>query len=650
MRLQLSALAFGVLFGILVAACGPSKPACGPGTCPGCCSVSTGMCETGVSLAACGKDGQSCAVCQLGLTCQFGQCQGTQTTTGGGSSGVGGGSAGGSSMTGGGSSGGTGGGSGGGTAVGGGSGGGTAVGGGSGGGTVTGGGSAGGSAAGGGTTGPMPTTITSIQQGVISLGTCVQVSGVAMSAVFPDGDDAVVDGGVRTPRPAFYLSEKNLTTTTPFSGIEVVSTLTTPPTASIGDDLVVIGEYFENFNNSTLRLTPTCGAVTRVGATTVPQPAVVTLAQVGQSGGSPGCPVTGAAWVDGANAEEYEGVLVRVQTGTVSAGRDSFGVFEVASGSDKLQVSTSFGLTANPAIGGVVSSLTGFGHFSFCRRKLRPRTDADVTITAGATCGGAARTNHLVVTEVAVTPTPGEFVEVWNPTSAAISLTNVYVYNATFQAGDGGTSCSYPLAVSGGACGTGFSDFNLRFPAGATIAPGEFQTIALTGAANYCGFFSCQSSRPTYEVAGLGQPDDPLVANMLGDFDNRATVFVAPDGGSGLGLLSNTGEELVLYSWDGFSSTVQDIDYVLWGASISYRTDKTGLPGYLPDTPVTAQRSAAGAPTASTSYQRVCTNEGTERRTGGNGLTGHDETSEDLDVTWLLQAQTPKAQTNGASP
>jgi hypothetical protein len=46
----------------------------------------------------------------------------------------------------------------------------------------------------------------------------------------------------------------------------------------------------------------------------------------------------------------------------------------------------------------------------------------------------------------------------------------------------------------------------------------------------------------------------------------------------------------------------------------------------------------------------VCTNESTERKTGGNGLTGHDETSEDLDVSWALQAPTPRAQTNGAVP
>lgn len=525
-----------------------------------------------------------------------------------------------------------------------------------GGGAATGGGVAtgGGFVTGGGTTssdgGTLLSTITAVQQGTITPGSCVQVSAVAMSAVFSDPDDAIImDGGTRTPRSAFYISEKNLTTTAPNSGIEVVSTLTAAPSVAVGDDLVVTGEYFENFNNSTLRLTPACCAVTRVGATTVPQPAVVTLSEIGQSGGSSGCPVSGAAWVDGTNAESYEGVLVRIQSGTVSAGRDSFGLFELSSGADKVQVSTSFGLTANPALGGSVTSLTGFGHFSFCRRKLRPRSDSEVTITSSSACGSGTRANHLVISEVVVTPTPAESIEVWNPTSTAISLSNVWLYNATFVA-DGGTSCFYQLAPTGGACGTTFNDFNLRFPAGASIAPGEFQTIALTGAANYCGFFSCLSSRPTYEVAATGFADDPLVANMLGDFDSRAVVFVSPDGGSGQGLLSNGGEDAVLYSWDGVASTVQDVDYVIWGTTPTYRTDKTGVPGYLADTPSSSQRPMTGTPSATLSYQRVCTNEGAERKTGGNGLTGHDETSEDLDLTWVLQAPTPKAQTNGASP
>ena len=80
--------------------------------------------------------------------------------------------------------------------------------------------------------------------------------------------------------------------------------------------------------------------------------------------------------------------------------------------------------------------------------------------------------------------------------------------------------------------------------AGATIAAGEFQTIALTGAPNYCSFHSCVTARPTYEVAGAGQVDDALVPNMLGDFDNRASVFAGADGGSGQGFLTNGGDRI----------------------------------------------------------------------------------------------------------
>ncbi|MDP3506244.1 MAG: hypothetical protein Q8S33_38245 [Myxococcales bacterium] len=661
---------------VLAVSCGPTKPACGPGTCQGCCSTSTGQCEAGMSLAACGKNGTTCSVCQLGATCQFGQCMGNSSSSGGGSGSTGGGfvtgggAAGGGFVTGGGATGGgfvtgggasgggsvTGGGAtGGGFVTGGGASGGSVTGGGTtGGGFVTGGGASGGSVMGGGTggSGPRSTTITAVQTGLVGLGECVRVTGVAMSAVFSDPDDAVVlDGGARVPRQAFYLSERGLSITVPHSGIEVVSTLAAPPTAAVGDDLVVVGEYFENFDNSTLRLTPTCGSVTRLGATTVPQPAFVTIAAVGQSGGSPGCPVLGSPWFDGTSAEAYEGVLVRVQSGAVSAGLDSFGAFEVSSGGDKVLVSNHFGLTTNPSLGGAVTSITGFGHFSFCRRKLRPRNDAEVVIGAGALCGSGARTNHLVISEVAVTPTAGEFIEVWNPTAAAISLTTVRVYNASFPGSDAGVACQYPFVVSGGACGTGpFGDFNLQFPAGATIAPGEFQTIAITGAPNFCTSHSCATARPTYELVGVGQVDDPLVANMLGDFDNRAGNFVGVDGGSGLGFLTNGGEEVVLYSWDGVSSTVRDLDYVIWGTGFSYRVDKSTLPGYQPDTAIGLQRPAVGAASANASYQRVCSNESAERKTGGNGVTGHDETSEDLDVSWALQTPTPRAQTNGALP
>ena len=41
---------------------------------------------------------------------------------------------------------------------------------------------------------------------------------------------------------------------------------------------------------------------------------------------------------------------------------------------------------------------------------------------------------------------------------------------------------------------------------------------------------------------------------------------------------------------------------------------------------------------------------GTEVKTGGNGITGHNETSENLDGTWVVRDPTPKAATVGAMP
>ena len=72
-------------------------------------------------------------------------------------------------------------------------------------------------------------------------------------------------------------------------------------------------------------------------------------------------------------------------------------------------------------------------------------------------------TDHLVVSEFAVTPTAGEFIEIHNPTTAAVSLTDVYLTDATFAGG----STYYYQIVTGGGGGGGFGDFHARFPNGA---------------------------------------------------------------------------------------------------------------------------------------------------------------------------------------
>jgi hypothetical protein len=514
----------------------------------------------------------------------------------------------------------------------------------------------------------MDTTVSGIQNNTIPPGACVRVSVVAMSVVFDDRDDTFLLDGGRIARKAFYVSETGLTTTAARTGIEVVvNTDVTPPTVAPGDALTIEGEYNENFNNSTIRLSRVCGSVVKTGTATMPAPLTVTIGEAGQSGGSSGCPPSGAAWIEGTRSEELEGVLIKVTTGQVSQARDSFGQFEISDGTGKLQVSPHFGVSAAPNVGDTIGAtgVTGFSHFSFCRRKLRPRSDSEIGITTAApNCGSAAKADHLLITEVRVGGSGSEFVEIHNPTSGSIDLSDYYLYNATFSpSADGGTDggtqtpCRYYNTPSGTQCGTTNNDFALQFPAGAMIAAGEYQIVAVTSAANYCASNSCPNlaAKPNYEIpppAGCGSlADDAEVPNMRGNFDSSAANYCPQDGGTTFfGMLTGSSEEIVLFKWASADAKVTDVDYFVWGTSTSVRTDKTGVSGYVADTAVDQQHANTGSASNSQSFQRICMNEGSETRASGNGISGNDETSENLDVTFVISVPTPKAATVGATP
>ena len=79
-------------------ACTPKPPATCADTCSGCCD-SSGACQGGNDIAACGTAGFTCQTCMSGSTCNFGNCV-VQTATGGG--GTTGGGSGGGGVTGGG--------------------------------------------------------------------------------------------------------------------------------------------------------------------------------------------------------------------------------------------------------------------------------------------------------------------------------------------------------------------------------------------------------------------------------------------------------------------------------------------------------------------------------------------------------------------
>ncbi len=142
-------------------------------------------------------------------------------------------------------------------------------------------------------------------------------------------------------------------------------------------------------------------------------------------------------------------------------------------------------------------------------------------------------------------------------------------------------------------------------------------------------------------------PDFALVGSVSGGTLAMEEAFSTSIGAGP--TLSNAGEVVILLHWDGTSDLLQDVDYLLWGDKVE-ASDKTGVTvgssTYLPDTPVADQDVVANdGHSNGDSFQRSDLLEGAEILTGGNGIIGHDETSEDLSNTWKEAAVTPGAAT-----
>jgi len=253
----------------------------------------------------------------------------------------------------------------------------------------------------------------------------------------------------------------------------------------------------------------------------------------------------------------------------------------------------------------------------------------------------------LLITEFTVTPTDGEMVEFYNPGPNAVDLTDYYVSDATFA---GGGTFYYNIVI-GAPGGGGFGDFSARFPAGASIAPGEYQTVAFADADGADGFLSTYGVLPTYECIGNAVPpfNDPTVADML---------EAVPGSINGGGGLTNSGEFCTIFYWDGNSDLVTDIDYVMWGDAAE-AVDKTGVSidgpdadtlasTYLNDT-ATGSQQFMTAPSFGNSAQRLMMSEGVEITLGGNAGNGNNETSENLSDTWQNTGYTPNARTADAA-
>lgn len=242
-----------------------------------------------------------------------------------------------------------------------------------------------------------------------------------------------------------------------------------------------------------------------------------------------------------------------------------------------------------------------------------------------------------MISEVCILGDSGEFIELWNPTSQEVDLSDYYVAD----------NSAYYKLTSGpwNPTQTAGTDFLVRFPAGTKLAAGGVLVIG----ANPAGFETEYGKCPTLYLNTAAAPvtcgGNPVPAMLIPPNGSLGDKF-----GS---LLSNNREMIILFSWDGSASTVKDVDYVTWGDQFDddTRMDKTGVAGYQGDTARASQKGAptgfvpdAGVPDgggANLSIER-CTIESSEKLSGGNGLTGHDETSEDFSASFKAsQSPTP---------
>jgi hypothetical protein len=220
--------------------------------------------------------------------------------------------------------------------------------------------------------------------------------------------------------------------------------------------------------------------------------------------------------------------------------------------------------------------------------------------------------DHLLLTAITIKPSDAEMFIVTNPTTSTIDLTDYYITDAT------STDKYYYNLPLGQNYWSGIpNDFIARFPT-ITLAPGDTLTVSLSDSMEFKNYYDY---------------DADLVMNE--DFLNASS-----DGSTTIGPivgLADDKECLVLFKWDGINPTVMDVDYFVWGDD-SYATSKTTADGYpYNDTPIAEQqqiRTYNSSEIIDSVFIRLLHSEETEIHTNGNGITGHDETSENIPIEW----------------
>lgn len=214
-------------------------------------------------------------------------------------------------------------------------------------------------------------------------------------------------------------------------------------------------------------------------------------------------------------------------------------------------------------------------------------------------------TTHVVLSEVMLAPTGAEFVEIFNPTSATVDL-------STYWVSDAGDYWKVPVIGYKPAS----TDFAGHFPAGATIDPNGVVTMVLGTAQAFKNF-----------------------TNIAPDFSLADGTMVSPYSVANASL-TDAGEVIALFQWDGTAPIVADVDLLEAGSAsatnqlVSKSGVAQGSGQYKADAntiPLQAKAPPSGESTKRIALEGVSHE---DRSDAGNGITGDDETSEDTTLTW----------------
>jgi cysteine-rich repeat protein len=247
--------------------------------------------------------------------------------------------------------------------------------------------------------------------------------------------------------------------------------------------------------------------------------------------------------------------------------------------------------------------------------------------------------NHLIITEIVVRPGGAEMVEIHNPGASAVDLSDYALSDSDqyFTIGAGSFS-----TASG-------SDFVALFPPGSQIPPGGYRTVAIANASGPAASFeSAYGKKPDFELRpkANGSTGDPVVPDM------QPVPGIASIGASA--SLTDSGEPVILFRYRS-GSVVYDVDYVYYGSPSTANpvVDKTGVvvgeSAYLNERAAALQQPAP-APGDGGALHRCVYGEGQEVKTGGNGATCHDETSEAFSTTFARSANAADQRTPGGPP